>query len=686
MGRNIRHYYPLLVVLVMSSGILGAVCGHDFIAYDDEINIYGNRFVTNFTFVNFLHFWSGLYQNLYIPLTYNFWLVIAKVANFFPASAANTLNPFPFHAANLLFHLGCTSLVYLIVQALVDDEWGAAAGAMLFAVHPVQVEAVSWATGLKDVLSGFWALLAVWQYVLYTRVSSDQRKRYLHYTVASAAFICAILSKPSALALPLAVALLGFLLMSRSPKLLAKELAPWMLVAIPVLLITKFAQPVSGQNFSPTGWQRLLVAGDAWTFYLTKCLWPWHLGADYGRTPQQVLGQGWWMWLSGVLPYLFLPLFYWRGNSYCRAALGISLAMLLPVSGFVSFDFQEYSTVADRYFYLAMLGPAVIWGWLVGSYRSWKPLLVAVVIVLGLCSLRSLVQVRHWQNGSTFYRNALAVNPHSWLAANNLGVISLDRKELPEAARLFEQALAAKPDYAVALNNLGAVHGLQGHLLSAQELFARALGLNPSYADAAANLGDIYLRRGELVRAREYYRRALEIKPDFADVHNALGVIASGAKQFPEALEHYQLALEYGPASVKLLNNLGVVYKELGRVVEAAECYQRALAIDPNSAEVHNNLGLIYFEAGRSLEAVAQFEQAGRLSPEQPQPFCNLGKALLASGQVESARVAFGKALSLNPGFAPALSGLAKLYRSVGREGIADDYSRKARALGFIAD
>ncbi len=687
MVRISRHYCLLSLVILAAGGVLWSICGHEFIAYDDEINIYANRYVTTFSLANLMHFWAGLYQNLYIPLTYTLWMVIAKIANFFPASSARTTNPFLFHAINLMLHLGSTALVFLIIRSLVGDDWGAAAGSLLFAVHPLQVEAVSWATGLKDVFSGFWAFLAVWQYFLYLKIpDGDQRRRFLHYTFAGVAFICAILSKPGAVALPLAVALVGFLLMSRSPKNLARELAPWLLAGIPILLITKLAQPATGQNYHPAVWQRLLIAGDSWTFYFAKLLWPWRLGPDYGRTPQLVLGQGWLIWLRGLAPFLLLLLAYWRGNNFFRAAFGVSLVMLLPVSGLVSFDFQEYSTVADRYFYMAMLGPALMLGWLVARYQSWKALMAAVGIILGLCGFRSLIQVRHWQNESTFYRNALEINPHSWLAANNLGVIYLDRKELSEATRFFEQAIAWKPDYAVALNNLGAVHGLQGHLPAAQGLFARALELNPNYADAAANLGDISLRRGDVAQAREYYRRALDVKPDFVDVHIALGGIASGAKQFSEALEHYQLALEYGPGSVKLLNNLGVVYKDLGRVAEAAECYRRALSLDQNSAEVHNNLGLIHYEAGRYREAIAQFEQAGQLRPDQPQPFCNLGKALLASGQAELAQVAFLKSLSLNKGFAPALSGLASYYRSVGREDLADDYARKARALGFFDD
>jgi len=681
-----RHYYLVAAVIFAAAVVYGSVCGHEFIAYDDEINIYANRYVTNGSLTNLLYFWTGLYHNLYIPLVYDLWLVLAKISGLFNASSATTLNPLLFHSVNLLLHLGSTVLVFLIIRVLLEDDWAAAGGALLFAVHPVQVEAVSWATGMKDVLSGMLGLLAIWQYILYAKVTDDQRKKIFHYVLAGLAFIAAILSKPGAVAIPAALALIALLLISRPPKVIFRELAPWLLAVIPVLLITKFAQPATSQIFIPTAWQRLLVAGDAWTFYFTKLLWPWRLGPDYGRTPQMVLTQGWQIWLSGLAPYLILILLFWRGNRFCRAAVGFSLVMLLPVSGLVSFDFQEYSTVADRYLYTAMLGPSLLLGWLLRRYYSQRGLVfggAGIFFLLGVCSL---LQVRNWQNGGTFYQNALEVNPHSWLAANNLGVIYLDRHELPEAKQLFEQSIAANPDYAIAVNNLGTVLGMQGQFDLAQEQFSRALTINPNYADAAANLGDIYLLKRDVVRAREYYQRALDLKPDFAHVHAALGDISSGAHQLTESLAHYQLALDYGPPSVKLLNNMGLVYKDLERGEDAAECYRRALLLAPDSPEAHNNLGLVYFEAGHYREAIDQFKQAGELSPDQPQPFCNLGKALLANGQAESAQASFLKALSLNPGFAPAMSGLALLYRSVGRNDLAADYDQRAKALGYFGE
>lgn len=676
------HYWVLAMVLMVTAVVFGAVCGHEFLSYDDEINIYGNRYVTTFSLANLGHFWVELYENLYIPLTYNLWTVLARLAGFIPTATAKVLSPIPFHAANLLLHLGSTALLFLIIRGLVGDDWGAAGGALLFAVHPVQVEAVSWATGMKDVWSGFLALLALWQYLVYARLPDEQAGRYRHYALAAVAYSCAILAKPGVVMLPLAAALVGFLMLSRPWRRLARELLPWCVLALPLIVLTKIAQPTTDHILQPEPWQRLLVAGDALSFYGYKLLFPFTLGPDYGRTPQFVLSQGW-IYLTGALPYLLGAVLGWKGPRPAQVAVGILMIMLLPVLGLVSFDFQEYSTVADRYLYTGMLGPALGGGWLLARYRSLRAVTGGALLVLILCGGMSMLQVRHWRNSFTFYRHALRVNPASWFALNNLGLWHESRNELAEAGRYFEQALDQRPDSYITCNNLGIVRSREGRWEAAEKLFARALELNPDFADAAVNMGGLYARRGEVALAKGYFLRALAVKPDLAGVHSALGDLALGERRTGEALELYRRALALGPGTVKIYNNLGLVYQALGRKEEAINCYQQALSINPDSAEVHNNLGMIYSESGHQPEAILQFEQATRLIPEEPQPLYNLGRARLARGEYEAARQAFQAALNTDPGFAPALAGLARLYRLTGRDGLATEYAGRARALGY---
>src|SRR5262249_44089281 len=154
---------------------------------------------------------------MYIPVVYTAWWTLAHV----PASAG--LNPVAFHAANLVVHLLSAIVVYEILLLLIGSRYAACAGALIFAVHPLQTEAVAWATGMKDCLSGLLALGAIWQYLVARRSNSIGR-----YVLASAIFVLALLAKPSTVAVPVICAVLDWLMLRGSPKLIARYVGPWL--------------------------------------------------------------------------------------------------------------------------------------------------------------------------------------------------------------------------------------------------------------------------------------------------------------------------------------------------------------------------------------------------------------------------------------------------------------------------
>lgn len=648
---KIEKTFVWLLILLLPLMVFLPVVGHDFLGFDDGINIAENPNITEFSLDNLLYFWQGPYLKLYIPLTYNLWGLLAGLAGFFPTGVEELPNPIFFHTANLLLHLGNAVLVFRILKILLRDDWAAALGTLFFAIHPVQVEAVAWATGLKDVFSGFWSLLALWQYVIFCQAGEEGGGRFRNYLWSGIFLLGAMLAKPSAVVVPMVAGVIGYLFFAKPPRCLLRELAPGFMAAIPVLLVTQYAQPGAVQNFTPVVWQRLLIAGDTLTFYSYKLLFPLSLGPDYGQTPYVVLQRPL-TYLTGVLPYLLGALLFWKGQRLPKAAGGIFLAALLPVLGLVPFEFQKYSTVADRYLYPAMLGLALGMGWLALRYRSQPKIIICFWVMLLLCAGRSMTQVRYWQNENLFYQNALAVNPASWFAANNLGTVLESQGDLPAAARLLEQAIANKPDYDVAYNNLGVVRHRQGQLSEAKDLFKQALALNPNYAEAAANLGNHYFVLGKIGPAREYYLQALNNNPEMSAVYTILGDIAFTQGRLQKAIERYNQARDRG--------------------IE--------------SAEIYNNLGMIRFELGNYHRAVARFERADFLSPNQPAILFNLGRAHLALGEIAAARQAFLKVLAVDQEFAPALAGLANLYRLDGREDLALDYAAQASALGFTEE
>jgi tetratricopeptide (TPR) repeat protein len=541
------RFIPIALLLVVTAAVYLRVCGHQFIAYDDPIHVYENPYVNRGTGADFLHFWTTPHERLYIPLTYNLWTALAKVARWFPPDARGRLNPGVFHTANLLLHLLNTLLVYLILLRLIKESRAAVVGALLFALHPVQVEPVAWVSGLKDLLSAFWGLLALNQYLRACETAASGRERRRHYLLATVFFLLALLAKPSGMVIIGSAALAGYLLLNRPRPRLLQEMAPWCLLALGAILLTRLSQAQTSDYFNPLPWQRFLIAGDAVTFYLGQILLPLSLGLDYGRAPQFVLGQGW-VWATGVAPYLLAGLLLWRASRTWLFAAGVFLVGLAPTLGCISFDFQRFSTVADRYLYLAMLGPAFAAGLLFGTcrHKAARMGLVGLLLVLGL---KSFAQAGYWQNGFSLYEEALRVNQTSWLAHNNLGLEYLRDDQPEKSLEFFRQAIQDRPLNAKSYNNLANALLALNRPGEAIAYLQKALELAPNSPLIAFNLGAAYRQTGALPEALAAFQRAATLKPDFAEAHGEIGNIHNLLGQPGEAEKDFARAKALLPSS-----------------------------------------------------------------------------------------------------------------------------------------
>src|SRR5262249_8411621 len=172
-------------LIVVTLAVFWQVHSHEFVLWDDGLHVYENPYLQALTSDNILVFWREPYAELYIPLTYTLWALTAAVARGIsdsPTAGAPFATQF-FHMLNLLVHLLSVLVVWRILRLLLDRtvprpatgppltrmEWAAGGGALLFAIHPIQVEAVAWVTGFKDVLCGFLVYVAIWQYLRYAR-------------------------------------------------------------------------------------------------------------------------------------------------------------------------------------------------------------------------------------------------------------------------------------------------------------------------------------------------------------------------------------------------------------------------------------------------------------------------------------------------------------------------------------
>jgi len=603
-----RTPFQLLALAGLILAIFLPVCGYEFVSYDDGYNVYNNWRVTRFSAANLAYFWKEPYENLYIPLTYNLWAVLAWIAAIFPLGVDTPLNPHVFHATNLLLHLGCATLVFALVRLLIKNDWAAWAGALFFAVHPVQVEAVAWVTGMKDLLSAFWSLLAIWQYVLYVKSGRTGYRALAHCFFVGICFLLAMLAKPGAVTVPLLMVIIGRMLLGLSWRRLAVEILPLAVIAMPLVLVTKAVQPDTQQVLQPALWQRVLISCDALAFYLYKVFLPLSLGPDYGRTTSFVLAHGW----IFLTPLLLIAGAYtlWRQKWVWRlTAAAIFAATLLPVLGFITFDFQNISTVADRYLYLAMLGPALVIGWALNRWQTKWAWLLFAVMVLGL-SIKTGAQTYHWQSSTTLTDHALKINPDSWVMHNNQGIDLAKAGRHEEAIAAFESSLADKSNYADAHNNLGVLYRELKQNTDAIQHFEKSLEINPDNARSAFNLAMVQSARKHPLEAIKYYQQAIESKPDFIEAYNNLGLIYLDLNRSAAALKLYQQAAKLSPDQPLLHYNLARAYAELGKKQESITALLKATAVDQNYGPAYHQLCRAYLDLGDYPSAIANAAQA----------------------------------------------------------------------------
>jgi tetratricopeptide (TPR) repeat protein len=656
-----------LLLVAITVVVFGPVVHYDFVAWDDDLHIYDNPLFQPLSWAHVGAFWRAPYAHLYIPVTYTVWAAVGWLTQ---TLLSESLTATPFHCLNLLLHLGNILVVYrLLLLILRQGErtlpcymaMAAAAGAVLFGLHPLQVEAVAWVSSLKDLLSSWWALVALWLYLEYAQAPRGKR-RAVHYALATGAFGLALLAKPAAVTVPLIAWPLATVVFGQDRLHATRALAVWLVLAVILSWLTKGQQPDASMSYIPPWWGRPVIAADAVAFYLWKLIWPVQLGPDYGRQPQIVLGHAW-GYVTGLVPVALGGILWWgrRWLEKIGLAAAMFVAALLPVLGWMPFFFQGYSTVADRYVYLALVGPALALSW--GLYRMKRlgVIWAASGLLLALLGVCSAGQVQVWRDSLTLFTHAVHVNPGSALAHEKIGTAMAQQHRFPEAIRHYTKALRLRPGYATVYNNLGNVLTEQGQLDEAIGHYTRALQLKPDFIGAYSNLGRVFAQQGKLDEAVVQYQAALAWQPDAAEVHYNLGNALLRQGQLARAITHYTRAVELKPVWAEAHNNLGSALDDAEQVADAITHYLSALRYKPDFAEAHNNLGDALLDQGRVAEAIAQFRTAVSLKPAWAEAYYNLGLAFTRQGQIRDAIAAYRTALQLRPGWIQVSRSLAAL-------------------------
>ena len=267
MRRRWQDILPDILVIFAALAAMGPIISNEFAQWDDQYTIFGNVWLNPPSWSSVAFYWQHSAGGLYGTADLHILVGVAAASlTSTPGPDGEHLNPMVFHLASVLLHAASALLVLRILRRLKFDALASVFGAMLFAAHPLQVETVAWASGAKDLLATMFSLVVIWQYACF-RESNAKAK--VHYAIALLAMLLAMLAKPSAMVTPVILLILDRLVFGQSWKEAIRSLWPFVVIALPLMVIARVVQTSDAVPNLPI-WTRPLISGDALALYLKK--------------------------------------------------------------------------------------------------------------------------------------------------------------------------------------------------------------------------------------------------------------------------------------------------------------------------------------------------------------------------------------------------------------------------------
>lgn len=462
----------VVLIIVLSFLFFGKTIKHEFVWDDERSHLTRHEDLMK---GNLKNIWAKPYDGMYIPVTYTIWTGIKKFSYNKPKKE---LSPKSFHFTNILFHTANAILIFMVLMLLFKNNQASFVGTLFFLLHPLQMESVAWISEFRGILAVFFSLISI--YILIKNIAKfESLKAFLFscsFLLATLFYLLALLSKPSAVVLPFVMLILIWAFYNTQFKIALKAIFIWLLLFIPILLLTSSSQTNEIMSFIVPVAQRPFLATYSIAFYIYKTVLPFNLSACYGITPELIV-KSWEMYVAFVIiAGTFLFLFFKRAKyKIAFTSFSIILFSLLPVIGLVTFYYQRYSNVADRYMYFGMFGIALLVAHLWNSKFKNEYLKYTLGGFLIIASFTSFKQLDTWENEFTMWDNAMKQNPNQFYAAYNRGANYTKVGKSKEAIQDYTIALRYNPTDSKTLTNRANAYGMQARYDEAIKDYSNAL-------------------------------------------------------------------------------------------------------------------------------------------------------------------------------------------------------------------
>ena len=672
---------------------------------------YSNSFLGPFIFDDL----SSIPDNPTIRQLWPMWQVLAPPANgetvggrpllnlsFAINYGIHGVNVWGYHVTNLGIHLlnGLLLLGILLRTfqlPILRPRFGRAAlglafvTALLWTVHPLQTESVTYIVQRAESLAAMFFLL-----VLYSVIRGwDSGGAWTWYGLAILWCWLGVGTKEILVTCPVAVLLYDWTFFGDSIREIWRRrwvlylglVSSWLMLGALVICLGNLGR--TKDPWEPDQWSYLRTQPEVILHYLRLSFWPNPLCLDYDWPVANTLKNI----LPGVLVVgaLFLAtlkgLWSRQGWGYCGAWFFLILAptsIVLPLSQ-IAFEHRMYLPLAGVVTLVAASAYVAGQRWL--GREAWIPGVVVALlaaVVLGYLTFR---RNEAYCSTVSIWIDTVSRAPHNARAHNSCSTAMVALNRYQEAIEHCETALRCDPRRATVHNNYGNILSDLGRYPEAIEHLNTAIKIHPDLAQPYYNLALALLKSGRLGQGIEQLRKALQLKPDYVDAQYNLGIALSQIGNVPEAIEHYQAALRIEPNHLNAHNKLAEALIGLGRFEEAIDHYQQALRIQPENAIAHHNLCMVLSHSGRFREAINHGNEAIRLLPHQPQVKRFVAMLLATHDPVEggdpkqAVELAEHACVLTNRRDPVCLDTLAAAYASAGRFDEAVATANEARRL-----
>lgn len=583
--------------------------------------------------------------------------------------AFSGLSPFGFRLTNLALHAGAALLLFGLVRRtltrpMLAARYGdaatsiAAAIALLWAVHPLQTESVTYIVQRAESLMGFLYLLTLYAFVR----SLDAPDRRGWIALAAGACLLGMGTKEVMVSAPVIVLLYDRFFVATSWRDVWTQrrrthlalASTWVLLA--GLILT--ADQRGGTASASLGLSTL----EFWTTqpraiatYLQLSIWPAPLIFDYGTWP--VTGAG------DVVPYAIVvaaliagTFWAWR-RQHPLAFCGLWFLAVLAPTSLIPIPRQ---TVVEHRMYLALAPVVIVIVLLLYGWLRKAGLVAALVFAIALGAV-TVDRNGDYRDPLVLWTDTVAKKPDNPWARNNLGLALMKAKRPQEALAQYDAALRIQPIDPVSQFNAGHALVALDRTADAIARFTEAVRLSPTYSDARYNLGLLLLQANRPAEAVRELAEVVRADPARAEFQANLGLALARSGQRDAAEMALRTALRLRPEYPEASYNLGSLYLQSARWADAAAQFEATVKADPTRARAHTNLALAQVQLGRIEDAITALREAMRLEPANAETHANLGALYLHLGRTAEATAALNEALRLNPAHPGAKESLQRL-------------------------